>query len=575
MSDNAVQEPPKRRLPFVPDKRPRQPAVVTAVDLDGNTVRVCQATQRGSGPVITRLVTGTLELPPDANRADPVVVGAALARALGRMRIKPALAVMGVPRAQVVLRTLLLPPVANPGELAGIVHFQAGRDLPFRADEAIVDFQVRRTIQVPTPANPAGPAANPSAPAISAPAAGPAGPTTQPRQEVLVAVVRRETVEFHQQLAENAGFKLAALGFLPHAHARCVHACHVADADEAFALVTLRPDEVGFEILSHDALLFSRAITFTPAVAGSEAPDPATAPRPEPLGLVPFAARETVRSLHSFSGSEPDTPITKIVVAGSTGSEGDLSQLLAERLGVPATPLNPGENLRLPEESRPAAAGAIAALGLALGLADKAGLPFDFLNPKRPPVQKDTRRLKILAAATALVFVVVGLAVLRTVLVRRETDRYNQAFAEFKDAEKKRPTYLRTTRQAAVVDEWIRNDRDWTELYAHLSAILPPAEDVYIKSLTVSSQGSFRIAVQARSGEIIGRLDRQLRAAGYDVKPIAITPGSDRFGYDFASIVEVAIPAKLKVDLSKLKTPGRPADDGSLDPNLYRRGGGS
>lgn len=578
MSDPAIQDPPRRRLPFVREKRQRTPAVVTAVDLDGNTLRVCQATQRSGGPTVTRLASATLDLAPDADRTAPTVLGPAIAKALARLRIKPATVVMGIPRAQVVLRTLLLPPVQNPGELASLVHFQAGRDLPFRPEDAIVDFQVRRTINVPQRPTPESTPA-PTTPAASTPP-GPAQSTSTSRLEVLVAVVKRDTIAAHQQIAEAAGLKLAALGFLPHAHARCIQACHVADTDNAFALVSLRPDEVTIEVLSHDALLFSRATNFTAPQSDPAQPEPADpaanpVPRPEALSLVHHAARETLRSLHAFSGSEPDTAITKIVVAGATGFEAELSAALADRLGLPTTHLDPAGSLKLPGDSASEAPGALAALGLALGLADRAGLPFDFLNPKRPPVQRDTRRLKILLGATAGILALVATFGARTILVRRETDRYNEAYAELMDAEKKRPIYRRGILQGTTVDTWIKSSRDWTDHFALLSAALPPAEDLYIKKFSVTGQGSLRIAVQARSGEIIARLDKQLRAAGYDVKPSAITPGSDRYGYDFASIVELLIPAKLKIDLTKLKTPTRPADDGSLDPALMKRGGGS
>jgi len=579
MSDPTTQETPRRRLPFVREKRQRTPTVVTAVDLDGNTVRVCQATQRSGGPAVTRLASASLDLPVDANRSDPAVVGPALARALAKLRIKPATVVMGIPRAQVVLRTLLLPPTENQGELASLVHFQAGRDLPFRPDDAIVDFQVRRTVNLPQRAV-AAPEPVPGALAGAPPT--PAQAASLARLEVLVAVVKRDTIEFHQQLAEIAGFKLVALGFLPHAHARCIQACHVADTDNAFALVSLRPDEVTIEVLSHDALLFSRATNFTAALpdsaaaASDAAPDnAATAPRPESLSLIQHAARETLRSLHAFSGTEPDTAVTKIVVAGATGLEASLALALADRLGLPTTHLDPSGPLQLPEDARADAPGALAALGLALGLADRAGLPFDFLNPKRPPVKRNLKRLRILLGTAIAVVVIVGIFIVRTTLVRRETELYNQALAELADAEKKRPTYRRTLLQAAAVDAWLKSERDWTGLYAHLSSVLPPAEDIYLKSFAVTGLGSLRLGVQARNGETIARLDKQLRAAGYDVKPIAITPGSDRYGYNFASIVELVASPKLKVDLSKLKTPARPADDGSLDPNLYKRGGGS
>jgi len=579
MSDPATQEPPRRRIPFVREKRQRTPTVVTAVDLDGNTVRVCQAVQRSGGPAVTRLASASLDLPVDANRSDATVVGPALARALAKLRIKPAMVVMGIPRAQVVLRTLLLPPTENPGELASLVHFQAGRDLPFRPEDAIVDFQVRRTVNLPQRA---AAAPEPVPGALAGTAATVVQAASLARLEVLVAVVKRDTIEFHQQLAELAGFKLAALGFLPHAHARCIQACHVADNDNAFALVSLRPDEVTIEVLSHDALLFSRATNFAPALpdiagaAANAAPEnTASAPRPESLSLIQHAARETLRSLHAFSGTEPDTAVTKIVVAGATGLEASLALALADRLGLPTTHLDPSGPLQLPAEARADAPGALAALGLALGLADRSGLPFDFLNPKRPPVKRDLKRLRILLGSAVAALVIVGIFIARTTLVRRETDLYNQALAELADAEKKRPTYRRTLLQAATVDSWLKSERDWTDLYAHLSSVLPPAEDIYLKSFTVTGLGSLRLGVQARNGETIARLDKQLRAAGYDVKPIAITPGSDRYGYNFASIVELVASPKLKVDLSKLKTPARPADDGSLDPNLYKRGGGS
>jgi Tfp pilus assembly PilM family ATPase len=552
------------RLPFQRQKRPRTPAVVTALDIDGVTLRVCQASSGSASPAIERLASAPLEFPQDANRSDPAVLGPAIARALTKLRIKPGPVVFGVPRAQVVLRTLLLPPTRTAGELAGLVLFQAGRDLPFRAEDAVIDFQVRRTVEAP--------ARTAAAPAPGAPAEPP-----EQRLEILVAAVKRETVEFHQQVADNAGLKLAALGFLPHAHARCIHACHVADQDAAFALVSLRPEEVSLEILSHEALLFSRGSAFAAPVveapAAADLADPSVlTPKPEPLSHVQFAVRETVRSLHAFSGSDPDTAVTKLVVAGATGLEADLTAALAARLGLPATHLDPASSLHLPANARAEAPGALAVLGLALGLADPAGMAFDFLNPKRPPVPQNLRRRRILLSLAAAAVLVAGIITLRATLVRRENAVLESVRAELAAAEKKRPIYRKTLQQSAAIDEWLKNDRDWTDLYAHLSTILPAADDIYLKAFTVTGQGSIRLAVQARSGETIARLDKQLRAAGYDVHPVAITPGTDRYGYDFASTVELIVPSKLKVDLHKLKSPARPTDDASLDPAVFKKG---
>jgi hypothetical protein len=88
----------------------------------------------------------------------------------------------------------------------------------------------------------------------------------------------------------------------------------------------------------------------------------------------------------------------------------------------------------------------------------------------------------------------------------------------------------------------------------------------------VDNQGNIRLAVQARSGETLAQLDKQLRAAGYEVKPVAINPGADRFGYEFRSSVELAASPKIKIDLRKMAPVTRLADDASLDPKAWRQG---
>ena len=170
-----------------------------------------------------------------------------------------------------------------------------------------------------------------------------------------------------------------------------------------------------------------------------------------------------------------------------------------------------------------------------------------------------------------MIFGVLGL---RSALVKRRTAILDAATAELADAEKKRPVYRRLILQTGVIEEWIKGDQNWLEQYAYLTSILPPSEEIYITSMAISGQGSIRLAVQARSGETLARLDKQLRAAGYDVKPLAITPGADRFGYEFRSTVELVSAPKQKIDLHKVKPAVRPVDDVSLEPSAYRKGGG-
>lgn len=536
-----------QRLRLRRDPRPKAPSQVTAIDLDGSTLRVVQTSGRG---VVSRVVSGTLEMPADAERNDPAVLGPALHKALARLGVRPSSVVMGIPRARVILRTLTVPVIEKQAELASLVRLQVGRDLPFRLEEAVVDFKVRRHLPgVPDAAD--ATAATPSTP--TAPA--------QPKLEVLVAVVKREVVEFHQRLAEAAGFKLTALGLLPYANARCVEACHVADGDGAFALVSLRPEEIGIDIIASQSLLFSRGTPIRTSTESSQGDATVTA-----------AVIEVVRTLHSYSGMASDPPVAKVVVVGSTGLESRVVTALGTRLTTPCTVLDLESALPLPADSRPVAGGAMAPLGLALGLGDASGLPFDFLNPKRPAEPRNLRRIAILSGVAATAVLVVGVLALRTTLVNRRAAILSAVTTEAAEAEKKRPVYRKLIQQAGVVEEWIRGDRDWLDQYAYLTSVLPPSEEVYLSSIAISGQNTIRLAVQARSGETLARLEKQLVAAGYEVKPMAITPGSDRFGYDFRSTVEVSIPARMKLNLHTAKPAPRPIDDVSLDVSAWRKG---
>jgi hypothetical protein len=447
------------------------------------------------------------------------------------------------------------------------VHLQVGKDLPFSLEEAVIDFQVTRQLEASEAAAPDG------------------TPAGEPKVEVLVAAIKAEVVVFYQKLAEAAGVKLAAVGWLSYANARCLEACRVAEDEQAVGLVTLRPDEMGIDVVARQRLLFSRGTMLKHAesarggagTAGESAPaagEAGVGTVAAPENFVHAVVIEAVRSLHSYGSLEPRHPVAKLAVCGVTGQEDAVVAALQARLNLRCAKLDLAAALELPEESRAHAPDALAAIGLALGAQDAQGLPFDFLNPKRPAVRRNLQRIRLVmgvAAGLAALLFVFGV---QTKLKKQREAAFIKLKADLDSAMKMRNTYTRMRRQANTLQNWSKGGKNWLEHLGYLSAILPKSEEVYLTSISVGSQGTIKLAVQARGGRILAEMEKQLRAAGYEVKPSAVTPGADKTGYNFRSSVEL-VPGKMKIDLATVHPPPRPLDDISLEGGRPGRRGGS
>jgi hypothetical protein len=520
------------------------------LEIDGLTLRIAEASRSGNSSRIDQVRAFPLELPENADRTDALVLGSAIAKTLAKARVKPGPVVLGIGRSQVILRTVVVPDTGLTGTIAALVRFQVARDLPFRLDEAIIDFQILRRL-------PARPASDTEATTIPSGAAN----DSVDRVEVLVAITRQESLEFLRRMTEAAGLSLAAVGWISQANATCLRAASDASAlnPGPRALVAIKSEEVGIEILEGRSLLFSRGL-----------PMPSSKDT-EPDQWIRSATIEVVRTLHAFGGTPGRTAPESALILGGTGLEDALSAALEVRLGfkVPQVTLSRSQGLDSSEAA--AVAGGFSSIGLALGATDPAGLEFDFLNPKRPTPPPDLRKIRLIVGVTAAVALLVAvLGVRKTLISRRETILAGLQ-TELTTGEKKRPVYRQMIQQAATLKAWSAEERDWLDHYAHLSAVLPPSEEVYLTSVAFGPNRAIRLGVQARNGEVLGKVDRLLRAAGYDVKPLAVTPGADRNGYNFRTTVELTVPSKLKFDLTKLTPPARPADDASLE--TPRKGG--
>src|SRR6185436_19563536 len=152
---------------------------------------------------------------------------------------------------------------------------------------------------------------------------------------------------------------------------------------------------------------------------------------------------EVVRSFHSFEGMSLHRPVEKLLVAGGTGFESAISDLLRQRLNIPAQVPDPSSCLEIKRTDSADPAQSIAPIGLALSVLEAGGLALDFANPKKPAVPRNKPRERALLAAVAAVAVLITLFAVRLNLVKKRTKVKQEVQAQLTDAEKKLPIYRR------------------------------------------------------------------------------------------------------------------------------------
>ncbi len=504
---------------------------VTAIDHDGHQLRIVEAARRSGTVVVTRVQTIPIPVEDRVDVEQPKAFGTWMRSALDSVNIAPGRVVMGLPRRHVVFKPLTLPPPENFRELASMVHFQVGKDLPFPADDAVVDFTIERHFAT-----------------VSGPINGESPDPTErklTRLQVLAVAARRDVIERYRDEAAAAGLKLQALGLRSYANLRCVLCCDAqASPDEALAFVNLRRDEVVVDVFVGKALAFSRV---------------ATNPAPDAI------AAELQRSLRSFRGLEGRGRVARVLIGGDTGNEEAVRRALAGELDVRCELLDPASRLQLDESAAAAARASVAAIGLALGVHDPRGLEFDFLHPKKVPPRRNLPLRRRLAAAVLLVVAIVGGLVLRSKAMEKKQEPHADLEAKIAAHTANIPVYNAVGRDAIAINQWAAGDGRWLDHWAYLSSVLPPSTEIYLTSLSTTASSRINVRLNGKDGARLASLHRTLRAAGYGVGPMAVTPTNDALGFGFETSFELRTRSGMPIDLEEHQPPPRPEDDASLD----------
>ncbi len=517
----------------------------TALDFECGWLHAVQANLSGTQGRWSRHATAPISLPETAPLPDPKSVGDALAKALQNLRLDTTHVAMAIPRSQAIVRILELPPASRTSEIASMVHFQISRDLPFRMEDALLDFQILESGETSIPAS----ASSPRSEGTPTPAKGDARPT-----RVLAAVVQRSTVDFHVAVAQAAGLKLQFLGLRSVAAGRAALRCEPGAATGCVGFVSMARGEFTFDVWLDGALVFSRSGNL-PLLATSTEPGKSSPQHPE---LTEAALLEVIRSLHNYESTPSHGHISRFLVAGTTGLEAEIATSLAKRSGLPAQRIDPTPALTPLQGNHDHPEGALTALGLALVALDPPGDSFDFLNPKRPPAPVDNRRLRRLATVTGILAILLSIAGVRTRLIRQREKIRADIQQEITLASKNIAGFRAIRTQARTLNDWSAASRNWLDHLSLLSSLLPPSRDLYVTSLSTSPRNTLSLSARIRAGEIVDRLSADLHAAGYSVKPPGITPVNDKYGYRFQVSLEIDVPRNITNNLDRLAVEERP-----------------
>jgi len=522
-----------------------------AIDWDKKSLRMAVVRNRGDGIELLKAVS--VPVPAEVSLDDAESFGAFLREAMKQSRVGAKQAVLSIPREQVVLNTLSLPPTP-PGEMAALVQFQIVKELPFSAEQATIDFAM--------------------------------APGHDPKQpcSVLVAAIRDEELAFYRKVAQEAGLSIARIGLRPHANLRAVLACQPDLSDQSVLVVEVGPMLTEIDVVRSGALVFSRAASVPlPDLSVRDADRihdsriamaslPSVEPDEASREAVNSLMVDVIRSFEAYRATDPDVEVDQVVVCGATGLETQLADALAARFAARAQLFSPDRALELSPQRGKELRGFSAALGLAMGQGIDQIETFDFLNPKKPVSKRSLRLKKAPAAVLAGAFLVAAYFAYDYRFIQplaAEVADLETEVAAFKKREKSLKAFKS---QVEAVEDWKASDQHWPLYLAELTTLLPGETDVYLTDLDFGTQTKRKsnkrmhdMTLKLRESRfgMVHDITESLRVFGFD--PVDLVSEQEEPGpgpepiYHAGARIDAVIPADL---LSKIET-GVASDNGS------------
>ncbi|MCK6455337.1 MAG: pilus assembly protein PilM [Phycisphaerae bacterium] len=496
-----------------------------AIDWDAQSLRVLHFRARNGRVEILKALS--IPLPAGLRLDDAESLGAFLRQALAQAGIRDRRAVIDIPRDQVVLNTLTVPP-STLDELPALVHFQVVKELPFAADQATLDFAVRGEFDAKSPC------------------------------DVLVAAVRNEVLASYQRVATEAGLKLERIGLRPHANlVAFTSGSSIAKAARILA-VDIGPQLTEINVICDGGLVFSRAATVRLPFggvddAGGETLDSRVQVHPgraleandeQSREAVAAVVVEVLRSIEAYRATEPSAGLERIIVAGATGIEDAVAEALHARFNVHAELYNPANALDVTPQRARVLRGFSAAIGLALGLGAVGPNQFNFLSPKKAVTRSAKQLRKAPAAVLVGAVAILAILVARRYALEPKLERIRSLQGAIAQLEKELKGHRQGKRQidgvraledrVKSIQKWLDEEQVWPAHLAALTRAFPSDKDAYATRVLFTDQPPrIDIDLRTRRAQVSAGIVQRLGSLGIEaiVGKSTTSPGKDDFSF--------------------------------------------
>lgn len=410
-----------------------------------------------------------------------------------------------VPRHDVVTRQIEVPNI-DEAELPGLVHMQAETSFATSVDQLALDFLCL-----------------------------PRNPDAETRQ-VVMATINRETLQRILRITKSAGIDTLSVGISSIAVAQMAMDTNTDRENDVNLIVFQNGQRLEMTLCHGSSVLFMHSGQLTVDDSTSRANS---------------AWTEIRRALGAQTKVSGDLSVDHCFLIGSPQFCQSLQSLCEDRLRCDVETIDPIKAQyvgRCPSNTPDSTSVFAPPVGL-LRAANQAAIErIDFLNPRRPVVQKDYRqiRLRLAAAAVALV-TLISLGVTRWQVgnVQQQISDMQRKLDDINETVKKGQPIVKANE---LLKQWDQRNIDWLQHMLDINTQLPGTDTVLLKDcrfdFATGGNGLGQITANglAKTRQAVEQLCDRLAQQAYVVTPHGIERTAEGSDYPFQFQLKLTIP---------------------------------